>query len=94
MISTGATIEAAARLLEAHGAQPGTVVAATHALLLDSALDRLAQLGLSRLLVTDSVRVRSSAPPALEVCSVAALLSDAIGRLHREEPLDDLGRFE
>jgi len=30
----------------------------------------------------------------LEVCSLAALLSDAIGRLHREEPLDDLGRLE
>ena len=94
MISTGATIEATARLLEAHGASPGTVVAATHALLLDSALDRLAQLGLARLLVTDTVRVPPVAPPVLEVCSVAALLSDAIGRLHREEPLDDLGRFE
>ena len=94
MISTGATIEATARLLEAHGAQPGTVVAATHALLLNSAPDRLAQLGLARLLVTDTVRVPSAAPPVLEVCSVAALLSDAIGRLHREEALDDLGRFE
>jgi len=94
MISTGATIEATARLLEAHGALPGTIVAATHALLLDSALDRLAQLGLARLLVTDTVRVPPVAPPVLEVCSVAALLSDAIGRLHREEPLDDLGRFE
>ncbi|MGA2932553.1 MAG: ribose-phosphate diphosphokinase [Acidimicrobiales bacterium] len=94
MVSTGATIEATARLLEAHGASPGTVVAATHALLLDSALDRLAQLGLARLLVTDTVRVPPVAPPVLEVCSVAALLSDAIGRLHREEPLDDLGRFE
>jgi len=94
MISTGATIEATARLLEAHGAQPGTVVAATHALLLNPAPDRLAQLGLARLLVTDTVRVSSAASPVLEMCSVAALLSDAIGRLYREEPLDDLGRFE
>ena len=94
MISTGATIEATARLLEAHGALLGTVVAATHALLLDPAPDRLAQLELARLLVTDTIRVPSAAPPVLEMCSVAALLSDAIGRLHREEPLDDLGRFE
>ena len=94
MISTGATIEATARLLEAHGALPETVVAATHALLLAPALDRLAQLGLARLLVTDTVRVPSATPLTLEVCSVAALLSDAIGRLHREEPLDDLGRFD
>ena len=94
MISTGATIEATARLLEAHGAQPGTVVAATHALLLNPAPDRLDQLGLARLLVTDTVRVESAVSPVLEMCSVAALLSDAIGRLYREEPLDDLGRFE
>ncbi len=94
MISTGATIEATVRLLEAHGALPGTIVAATHALLLDPAPDRLAQLELAGLLVTDTVQVPWAALPVLESCSVAALLSDAIGRLHREEPLDDLGRFE
>ena len=94
MISTGATIEATARLLEAHGALPQTVVAATHALLLEAAPGRLDQLGLARLLVTDTVRIPSKVLPTLEVCSVASLLSDAIGRLHREEPLDDLARFE
>jgi ribose-phosphate pyrophosphokinase len=94
MISTGATMEATVRLLEARGAAPETVVAATHALLLDSAPERLVQLELARLLVTDTVRIPSAPPPLLEVCSVAALLSEAIGRLHREEPLDDLGRFE
>ena len=94
MISTGATIEATARLLESHGALPQTVVAATHALLLEAAPERLDQLGLARLLVTDTVPIPSNALPPLEVCSVATLLSDAIGRLYREEPLDDLARFE
>jgi len=94
MISTGATIEATARLLEAHGALPQTVVAATHALLLEAAPERLDQLRLARLLVTDTVSIPSNAPSTLEVCSVAAMLSDAIDRLHREEPLDDLARFE
>jgi ribose-phosphate pyrophosphokinase len=93
MISTGATIEATARLLESHGALAQTVVAATHALLLEAAPGRLDQLRLARLLVTDTVPP-SNDLPILEVCSVAALLSDAIGRLHREEPLDDLARFE
>jgi hypothetical protein len=41
-----------------------------------------------------SSRLPSNALPTLEVCSVAALLSDAIGCLHREEPFDDLARFE
>lgn len=94
MISTGATIEATARLLESHGALPQVVVAATHALLLGAAPERLDQLRLARLLVTDAVPILSNSLPTLEVCSVAALLSDAIGRLHREEALDDLALFE
>jgi len=94
MIATGATIEAAARLLEAHGAVGPMVVAATHALLVDAAADRLNQLELARVLVTDTVPLSSDAMPTLEVCSVAALLSEVIGRLHREEPLDDLGGFD
>jgi ribose-phosphate pyrophosphokinase len=94
MISTGATIEATARLLESHGALAQTVVAAPHALLLEAAPERLDQLRLARLLVTDTVAIPSNAPSKLEVCSVAAMLGDAIGRLHREESLDDLARFE
>ena len=89
MITTGATIEAAARLLEGRGARPHAIVAATHGLLVDPALDRLDRLELARLLVTDTIAVPTVAP-SLEVCSVAALLSDVIGRLHREQPLDDV----
>jgi len=90
MITTGATIEAAARLLEGRGARPHAIVAATHGLLVDPALDRLDRLELARLLVTDTIAV-PTVGPSLEVCSVAALLSDVIGRLHREEPLGDVG---
>ncbi len=92
MITTGATIEAAARLLVARGAGARPVVAATHGLLVGPAPDRLGHLDLARLLVTDTVRLPASVP-TLEVCSIAGLLVDAIGRLHREEPLDDLGLF-
>jgi ribose-phosphate pyrophosphokinase len=81
-------------LLESHGALPQAVVATAHALLLETAPERLDKLRIARLLVTDTVPIPSNALPTLEVCSLAALLSDAIGRLHREEPLDDLGRLE
>ena len=97
MITTGGTIMAAARLLVARGARPRPLVAATHGLLVGPALDRLGRLGVSRLLVTDTVPVGApgTAPPGTaptpEVCSVAPLLAEAVGRLHREEPLDDLG---
>jgi hypothetical protein len=44
--------------------------------------------GSGRVLVSDAVVTSPS--PASEVCSTAALLSDAIGRLHRNKRLDSL----
>jgi ribose-phosphate pyrophosphokinase len=90
MISTGGTVEAAIGLLLARGAAPDVVVAATHALLTGRAFDRLRGFPLRRLLITDSVAPAPGAPLPLEVCSIVPLLADAIGRLHRGEPLDDL----
>jgi ribose-phosphate pyrophosphokinase len=88
MISTGATIEAAARLLLVHGALPDITVAATHGLFVADAPERLAGLPLRTLLVTDSVTAAGDAvpppsvSPSLQVCSIASLLADAISRMH------------
>lgn len=60
MISTGATIEAAAAALRANGATGRPVVAATHGLLVGNALLRLGRCHLGGLVVTDSL----AAPPA------------------------------
>ncbi|WP_214369177.1 ribose-phosphate diphosphokinase [Pseudonocardia sp. H11422] len=90
MISTGATIEAAAHILLAHGATPDITVAATHGLLVADAVERLQALQLRRLLVTDSVALPPNPPPWMEVRSIAALLSNAVAGLHRGEALDDL----
>jgi ribose-phosphate pyrophosphokinase len=38
--------------------------------------------------VTDTVATPEASP--MQVCSIAGLLGDAIGPLHRNEPLDDL----
>lgn len=92
MIATGATIEAAVALLGRHGAAPHPVVAATHGLFVGPALARLSSLDLGRLVVTDTLPPAGPAG-ALEVCSVAPLLADALGRLHRDEPLGDLDSF-
>jgi ribose-phosphate pyrophosphokinase len=75
MISTGATIEAAAHLLLEHDAVPDITVAATHGLLVGDAPQRLAKLPLRVLLVTDSVTPTGGA-------TIAPLLADAIARLH------------
>lgn len=89
MISTGATIEAAVRVLRAHAAAAEVVVVATHGLLVGSAPERLAAVT-SRLLVTDSLSRADRPGLEVEVRSIAPLLADAIGRLHRDEDLGDL----
>lgn len=94
MIATGATVEAAVRLACSRGALPRVTVVATHAVLTAGAAEHLGRLDVTRVLVTDTVPVPAFAAPFLEVCSVAGLLGDAIGRLYRDEPLDDLARFD
>jgi ribose-phosphate pyrophosphokinase len=90
MISTGATIEAAVRVLLDNGASPGVVVAATHGLFVGDAVERLAKLPVRRLVVTDTLgRVESHGLP-VEVTSIAPLLAAAIGRLHDDEPVNEL----
>lgn len=94
MIATGATVEAAVGVLRDHGGTD-TVVATTHAVLVADAAARIAALGVRHILVTDTLPLPPAATPAhpadrLEVCSVAPLLAEALGRLHRDEALEDL----
>ena len=44
-----------------------------------------------RLVVTDTVTPSDQLP--IETFSVSTLLADAVGRLHRAEPLDELGAY-
>lgn len=94
MITTGATIEAAVGVLRAHGVTDVTVTA-THGVLTPNAIERIALLSVGSVLLTDTLALPAtalSAPPAgwIKVCSVAPLLADALGRLHRDEPLGAL----
>ncbi|MFF8994567.1 ribose-phosphate diphosphokinase [Streptomyces sp. NPDC014983] len=90
MISTGGTVEAAVRLLLDRGAAPDITVAATHGLLVGGAQARLGHPAVRRLLITDTLAAEQARALPLRVRSVAPLLADAIGRLHRSEPLDAL----
>jgi ribose-phosphate pyrophosphokinase len=79
MISTAGTIEAACqKLSEARE----LTVAATHAVLSSSAVERLNKLGIVRLVVTDSVPLPAAPPAAMEVVGLAPLIAGAIQRLH------------
>ncbi len=86
MITTGATIEAAVKLLRERGAAQDIVVAATHGLLVHAAISRLHELELRRVLVTDTVAVKT-AGTGIQVCSIAPTLADAIACLHANKPL-------
>jgi ribose-phosphate pyrophosphokinase len=78
MIATGGTIAAAARALRAEGALPESIVAATHALLVGPAVSRLSELGLARLVVSNTLPAPTGLPFACEVVDVAPLLALAV----------------
>ena len=90
MISTGGTVEAAVQLALHGGARPEITVAATHGLFVGPAADRLRALPIRRLLVTDTLPRTELGLPVVTGVSVAGVLADAISRLHRGAPVDDL----
>jgi ribose-phosphate pyrophosphokinase len=89
MISTGATIEAAAHALTAAGCTPEITVVATHALQVGPANDRLAALKLRRLIVTDSVGPAFNPAMPTQVVSLAPMLAEVVSRLNVGESLDE-----
>lgn len=90
MISTGGTIEAATRALLSSGCLPDISVVATHAVLVGTALQRLSSLPVQRLIVSNSVEQPATLSPLIQTVSLGTLLAEAIGRLHRDESLEDL----
>lgn len=94
MISSGGTIEAAVKALDAAGAVPGASAVVTHGLLVGTALARLTSCGIARLTVTDSVALSSPTVLPPTVVSIAPLLAQAIDHLHRDRSLAELIRHE
>mgnify|MGYP001544843293 FL=1 len=92
MISTGGTIVEGIRALNDAGAMPAHIVAATHAVLVPGALDKIGNAGVRELLVTDSIEPRGDPTARLQptVISIAPLLATAIRRLLDGGSLRDL----
>lgn len=79
MISTGATILAAVEVLRRRGTRGVPTVVATHAVLAADALGQLAQAGITRLYVTDTLPASfGNGAVDRRTTSVAGLLADAI----------------
>jgi len=90
LVSTGATIVAAAQLLTAQGALPDLMVVTTHALLAGEAIERLKTLSLRRFVTTDSLPPKQL-PFSSEVVSLAPLLAHTIRRLHQPQTKQPIG---
>lgn len=91
MISTGATVAAAVAALRDAGCRPEFTVVATHGLLVGDALKRLAEAGVQRLVVTDSVASpTATAALSVRVVTIAPLVAEVIRRLHEDSSLADL----
>ncbi|MHC4845400.1 MAG: ribose-phosphate diphosphokinase [Planctomycetota bacterium] len=81
MISTAGTICDAARMVKEHGAKT-VFIAATHGLFVGSAMERIANAEVEKIVVTDSVKPLQDYPKNIEVLSIAPLLAEAIVRIH------------
>jgi len=90
MITTGGTIEAAVQAFIDGGGDWDMVVVASHGLLIGTAGDRLRDLPIKRIFVTDSVAVPDNLSLPIEIVSLAPLLADAIARLHKNQSMSDL----
>jgi ribose-phosphate pyrophosphokinase len=92
MISTAGSITGAAKVLHEHGVKE-IHVAATHALLVGPAMERLKSANLASLVCTDSIPLRpDQILPQTEILTVAPLLGEAIKRIHRNESVSRLFR--
>ncbi len=91
MVDTAGTLTTAASALRGAGAQ--TVLACcTHAILSGPAIQRIRESELEELVVTNSIPLRPEAQAVdkIRVLSIAALMGEAIRRIHNEESISSL----
>ncbi|MBU0640992.1 MAG: ribose-phosphate pyrophosphokinase [Planctomycetes bacterium] len=92
MIATAGTVVQGCRLVRERGAKE-VIVAATHGVLCGPAIERLSDVSVSRVALTDTIPLTEEARqrlPNLEVLTVSELLGEAIRRIHRNESVSSL----
>jgi ribose-phosphate pyrophosphokinase len=90
MISTGSSIAGAAKVIHQFGARE-IHVAATHGVLVGPAIERIDSAPIQSLIITDTIPLSPQKMlPKIKVQSVAALLGQAIKRIHRNESVSGL----
>ena len=91
IISTAGTVCSAAALIKERGAEK-VYVGATHGIFAAQALERLAQAPIDQVVVTNTIPQNETSKKIgnIKVLSVAAMLGEAIKRIHRNESVSNL----
>lgn len=91
MIDTGGTIVEAARLLKTKGAGR-IIVAATHGVLTENALNNMSDDSIETVIITDTIRQPDKVinHPKIKILTIAPLLAEAIKRMHTGGSLSEL----
>ncbi len=91
IIATAGTVSDATRLVKERGAE-NVYVGATHGVFALQALDRLKQVPIEEIVVTDTIPLNEQAKRvgSIKVLSVAAMLGEAIRRIHKNESVSSL----
>ena len=91
IIATAGTVCSAAMLVKERGAKK-IYVGATHGVFAPQALERLAEAPIDQIVVTDTIPLndRTKRIDRIKVLSVAAMLGEAIKRIHRNESISNM----
>ena len=91
IIATAGTVCGAAALVKERGAEK-IFVGATHGVFAPQALDRLSKASIDQVVVTDTIPQNKTSKKIgnIKVLSVAAMLGEAIKRIHRNESVSNL----
>jgi len=93
IIATAGTICSAAALVSKRGAK-NIYVGATHGVFAGDALERLSEAPIAEVVVTDTIPLNRDAlkKSNVKVLTVAAMLGEAVKRIHRDESISSLFR--
>ncbi len=91
IIATAGTVCSAAKMVKDQGANR-IIVGATHGVLTSEAVERLAQAPIEEIVVTNTIPLNENTKKIekIKVLSVAAMLGEAIKRIHRNESVSSL----
>ena len=89
MIDTAGTLCAAAETVLEEGAAR-VIACATHGVFSDPAFERLQGSGIERIVVTDTIPLRSGAPDNITVLSTASTFADSIRRIFTDDSVSEI----